>query len=440
MFDDSDIRVGLQEKLPLLRADEHFRAFPPDTDFAPRGMVGDRGASLSGAWLNHVMHAPQFQRLEAAWRSLFYLSCHTETVKIRVLQVSRKELLRDIQRAPEFSDIHLFQKAYRQLTEYRGEPFAVLVGDYEFGNNPEDLWILESLTQVAAAVQAPFLAGAALDLIGPSFQPTGAEGANPALAQTKNDRWKIFRTDEDACYVGLTAPRVLMRAPYSAGLNPAAGFDFEEGAVYLWGNAAFVLTASIMMAFDRYKWCAQIVGPFRTSDNLPKYFQYGDAGLQCRGSAEMALDDASRTALRELGFIALGQDRSTDYPVYFDAAPSCHRAREATESRLLAADLRYVPELSRFMHYMAAWMRDKTASFASREQWEVVLNRWISQYVAARGPADAQRPLTSAHAQLLDRPNRPGVRQVVLRANPGFQLQELPFAPQAVMETPFPPL
>src|SRR5271157_2412861 len=48
--------------------------------------------------LNEVLHNPAFQKLESSWRGLKYLLAHSETgenMKIKVLNCSKKDLLRD---------------------------------------------------------------------------------------------------------------------------------------------------------------------------------------------------------------------------------------------------------------------------------------------------------------------------------------------------------
>src|SRR6202451_489136 len=104
--------------------------------------------------LNEVLHNAQFQKLEGTWRGLRYLLDQSETstqLKIRILNASKKDLLRDLQRAPEFDQSALFKKVYEdEFGIFGGEPFATIVGDYEFSKHPEDLELLEKVAQVAA--------------------------------------------------------------------------------------------------------------------------------------------------------------------------------------------------------------------------------------------------------------------------------------------------
>ena len=107
----------------------------------------DRLISLQ---LNEVLHYPAFQKLEGTWRGIKYLIDQSETsemLKIKVLNVSKRDLLRDLQRAPEFDQSAMFKKVYEEeFGIFGGAPFAALVGDYEFGRGPEDIELLERIS------------------------------------------------------------------------------------------------------------------------------------------------------------------------------------------------------------------------------------------------------------------------------------------------------
>lgn len=130
-------------------------------------MIGARIAQIDhliSIQLNEILHHPNFQKLESAWRGLKYLLDQTETgsnLKIKVLNASKKDLLRDLQRAPEFDQSALFQKIYEDgFGTFGGEPFGALIGDFEIGKHPEDMEFLEKISQVAAGAHAPFLTAA----------------------------------------------------------------------------------------------------------------------------------------------------------------------------------------------------------------------------------------------------------------------------------------
>src|SRR5262249_60133059 len=117
-----------------------------------------------------IMHDPAFQKLEGSWRGLHHLVFESETgtmLKIRVMNVSKKDLLKDLERAAEFDQSALFKKVYEEeYGTFGGAPFGALIGDYEFSNHPQDMLLLEKMSQVAAAAHAPFVAAASAQLFG----------------------------------------------------------------------------------------------------------------------------------------------------------------------------------------------------------------------------------------------------------------------------------
>ncbi|MGB7471267.1 MAG: type VI secretion system contractile sheath large subunit, partial [Candidatus Acidiferrum sp.] len=185
--------------------------------------------------LNEILHHPAFQKLEGSWRGIKYMMDQSETsamLKIRVLNVSKKELLRDLQRAPEFDQSVMFKKVYEdEFGIFGGEPFGALVGDYEFSKHPEDIELLEKVSQVAAGAHAPFLTAAAPELLNlDSFSQLGdPRDIGKIFDSTEFAKWKSFRASEDSRYVGLTMPRVLMRLPYGKDTKPVDDFNYEEG-------------------------------------------------------------------------------------------------------------------------------------------------------------------------------------------------------------------
>src|SRR5690606_30718670 len=114
---------------------------------------------LVSTQLNEIMHAPEFQKLEGTWRGLKYLLSQSETsenLKIKVLNVSKKDLLKDLQRAPEFDQSALFKKVYEEeFGVFGGAPVGAIVGVYEFGRSSQDIELLEKVAKVASASHAP---------------------------------------------------------------------------------------------------------------------------------------------------------------------------------------------------------------------------------------------------------------------------------------------
>ena len=222
--------------------------------------------------LSEIMHHQTFQKLEGTWRGLRYLLDQSETsdmLKIRVLNVSKKELLRDLQRAPEFDQSAMFKKVYEEeYGIFGGAPFAAMVGDYEFGKNPEDIELLERVSSVAAAAHAPFLTAASPEMFNLESFTTLDQPRDIAkiFDSTEYAKWKSFRASEDSRYVGLCVPRTLARLPYGKDTKPVEAFSFEEGVdgtdhtKYCWSNAAYSLGARLTNAFALYRWCSAIRG------------------------------------------------------------------------------------------------------------------------------------------------------------------------------------
>src|SRR5687768_10973134 len=228
----------------------------PDTE----AMINARIAQIDhlvSIQLNEVLHHPDFQKLEGSWRGLKYLLSQSETsttLKIKVINVSKKELLRDLQRAPEFDQSAIFKKVYEEeFGVFGGAPFGALIGDYEFGKGPEDLELLERVSQVAASAHAPFLTGADPQFFNlESYTSLDApRDLGKVFDTTEYAKWKSFRASEDARYVGLALPRVLARLPYGKSTVPVEGFAYEENvdgtdhSKYTWMNAAWALGARL---------------------------------------------------------------------------------------------------------------------------------------------------------------------------------------------------
>ncbi len=409
--------------------------------------------------LNEVLHHEEFQKLESAWRGLKYLLDQSETsekLKIKVLNVGKKELLRDLQRAPEFDQSALFKKVYEEeFGIFGGSPFAALVGDYEFGRNPEDLDLLEKISNVAArrtrtVSQQRIPRMFNLD----SFTQLDApRDMGKVFDTTEYAKWKSFRASEDSRYVALTCPRVLMRLPYGKETKPVEGFGFEEHvdgsdhSKYLWGNAAFTLAARMSAAFALYGWCAAIRGVESGGlvEGLPVHNFYTDAGdVAMKCPTESPVTDRREKELADLGFAPLVHCKGTDYAAYF-SVQSCQKPKlfdneAANANARLSAQLPYIMAVSRFAHYLKAMMRDKIGSFTSRTECERWLNKWIMNYVTpddnASAATKAQYPLRDAKIEVVEIPGKPGAYRAVAFLRPHFQLDELSVSLRLVAELP----
>jgi type VI secretion system protein ImpC len=411
--------------------------------------------------LNEVMHHPSFQKLEGSWRGLKYLMDHSETgvvLKIRVMNVSKKELLRDIEKAPEFDQSQLFKKVYEEeYGVFGGAPFGALIGDYEFGKHPEDMALLEGISHVAAQAHAPFVSAAAPDLLNlESFTTLDApRDLAKIFDSTEYAKWKSFRQSEDSRYAALCLPRTLGRLPYGKDTKPIDEFSYEEHVdgtehnKYLWMNAAYSLASRMTNSFSLYGMCVAMRGVEGGGlvEGLPTHNFYtdeGDLALKC--PTEIPITDRREKELADLGFVPLVHCKDTDYAAFFSVQtcqkPKLYDTDSANANARLSAQLPYLMACSRFAHYLKAMMRDKIGSFMSREEAEVFLNRWITRYVtpddSASPAAKAERPLREARIDVSEVPGKPGVYKAVAFLRPHFQLDELTVSLRLVAELPAP--
>jgi type VI secretion system protein ImpC len=409
--------------------------------------------------LNEVLHNAAFQKLEGSWRGLKYLLDHSETsdkLKIKMFNVTKKELLRDLQRATEFDQSALFKKVYEEeFGVFGGAPFGALIGDYEFGHGPEDVELLEKVSQVAAAAHTPFLTAASPDMLNmDSFTSLDAPRDMAKIFDSSEfAKWKSFRQSEDSRYIGLCLPHVLMRLPYGKDGVAVDGFNYEEAvdgsdhSKYLWGNAAYALGARLTEAFSKFGWCAAIRGVEGGGlvEGLPTHnftTDSGDVALKC--PTESPVTDRREKQLADLGFIPLVHCKGTDYAAFFSVQSSqkskMYDMEAANANARLSSQLPYILAISRFAHYMKAMMRDKIGSFMSRVECERFLDRWIQQYVVgiddASATIKAQCPLREAKVEVVEVPGKPGVYRAVAFLRPHFQLDELSVSLRLVAELP----
>ena len=416
---------------------------------------------LLSAQLNEILHAPEFQKLEAAWRGLHYLVQQTETstmLKLRVMNVSKDELRKDLEKAAEFDQSALFKKVYEEeYGTFGGAPYGALIGDYEFGRSPQDIALLEKISNVAAAAHAPFLSAADPGLMGlDSF----TDLPNPRDLAKKFDtpdyaKWRSFRESEDSRYVGLALPHILMRLPYGPDTVPTESFNFREDvdgtdhSRYLWGNAAYALATRLTESFAKYNWCAAIRGVEGGGkvEGLPTHtFRTDDGEIALKCPTEIAITDRREKELSDLGMIPLVHCKGTDYAAFF-GAQSCQKSKKydtdaANANARLSTQLQYLLAMSRFAHYLKAIMRDKIGSFMTRKECEDFLNRWISKYVVSSEDAGmemkAKFPLKEARVEVAEVPGKPGVYRAVAFMKPHFQLDELTVSLRLVAELPPP--
>jgi type VI secretion system protein ImpC len=452
------------------RARDYFRQFldqvvkpgqvvSKDVETNIKTWIGEIDKNLT-AQLNEIMHDAAFQKLESTWRGLHYLVHQTETsttLKIRVLNIKKQELFKDLEKAVEFDQSSLFKKIYEdEYGQLGGQPFGMLVGDFEFGRNAEDINLLKMISGVAAAAHAPFVSAASPKLFNlDSF----AELSNPRdLAKIFDSveyaAWKSFRESEDSRYVALTMPRVLARLPYGENFKRVTEFNFEERVdgkdhhSYLWMNAAWAYAARITDAFAQYGWLAKTRGVEGGGkvEGLPVHtFPTDEGGVAMKCPSEIAISDRREFELSNLGFLPLLHSKGNDFAVFM-GAQSCQKPKvyfdaAANANAELSAKFNLILNTSRFAHYLKVMARDKIGSFMEVGQCGVWLNTWINQYVLANpelvgDDEKAKKPLAEAKVNVRAVPGKPGSYEAVAYLRPHFQLETLATSMRLVAEVP----
>lgn len=416
--------------------------------------------------LANVMHADEFKKLEGSWRGLKHLVFNSSTgtsLKIRMLNASKEDIDKDFKRAPEFDQSLIFKQTYEEnFGTAGGEPYSVLVGDYEFDRKPQDLNILKNMSQVAAAGFCPFITAAGSELMG---LENWSELSKPRdLAKIFNGpeyaQWRGLRDSEDSRFLVLTMPRTLARLPYGENTLPAEGFGYEElqnadGSVserlehddYCWMNSAYVLAERITNAFSIYGWTTAIRGAEGGGkvEGLPLHsFLSTEGDMENKCPTEIAITDRREHELSKLGFLPLCHYKDTDYAVFFGAQtvqePKKYDTPQATDNAAISARLPYILATSRFAHYLKVMARDKIGSFMEASDCEAWLNRWIKKYVNANAATNqdlkSRLPLADARVEVQEIPGQPGAYHAIAYLRPWLQFEELTTSMRLVARIP----
>ena len=402
------------------------------------------------AQMNEVLHAPEFQQVESAWRGLNYLVFNSETdatLKIRVLNVGKMELYRNLKNnypGARWDQSPLFKAVYEsEFGTLGGEPYGALVADFAFSHNAVDVQLLRDLSKIASASLAPLVTGADPNLLGmDSWRDlTNPRDIGKLMDTPDYAAWKGLRDSVDSRYVALCMPRVLSRLPYGAKSEPVEEFAFEEdtdgykGEKYGWMNAAYVMGTNINRAFKEYGWTVRIRGVESGGEvlNLPLHtFPTDDGGVDMKCPTEISITDRREAELSKVGLISIVHRKNTDKAAFIGAQsvykPKLMDKPEATASENLSARIPYMFAVSRFAHYLQCMVRDKIGSTKEQAQLERWLNNWIVRYVDAdpqnsSEQVKAMKPLAGAKVTVIPNEENPGYYSANVWLRPHFQLE-----------------
>jgi type VI secretion system ImpC/EvpB family protein len=415
--------------------------------------------ALIGIQLDAILHHRRFRRFEGSWRGVAWFIGGLEAgnrVKARVLNLSWQELCRDLDRAAEFDQSHLFRKVYEEeFGMPGGEPYGLLVIDHEIRHRPftgaptDDVTALAQLAGVAAAAFAPTVLGASPALL------QVEEFAELAMALDISDpfrspefaRWRSLAAREDTRFIGITLPRLLARPPWEDDPARTDGFRYAEYAPDIssrvWMTAGYAFAAVVARAFANHAWPADVrgsetdfVGAGLVTDLPIEPFRTDPDHVWVRLPLDFVLTDRQEAALVEAGLMPLSALPYGEEAVFSAVrslqAPASYIGRTAAAANAnarLSSQLNSMLCVSRFAHYIKIMGREMVGSFKTAEEIESRLQAWLTGYVngnLAAGPESRARyPLVAGRVSVRELPGRPGVFGCTMHLQPHFQLDDV---------------
>jgi type VI secretion system protein ImpC len=275
-----------------------------------------------GSLMRAILHNPDFQALEAAWRATFLLARQLETgsqLKLYVIDISNQELAADLNSTKDLRGTGFYRLLVEQSIETPGaEPWSVIMGNYTFGSSGDDLRLLSQIAQIATRSRAPVLAAASPQLLGCSSlalapHPREWKAPQPDLARA----WAELRHLPEAGCVGLALPRFLLRLPYGKKTSRIESFEFEEfpetpvHEEYLWGNPGFAAALLLAQSFSEAGWEMRPGGAMEI-DQLPLHICLNSGESQAKPCAEVLLTEDAVDRMLDEGLIPLVSFKDRD--------------------------------------------------------------------------------------------------------------------------------
>ena len=408
--------------------------------------------------INQIIHNDKFKKLEASWRGINYLvneSGYNKRVKIKLLDISWKEISKDISKAIEFDQSTLFNKIYSE--EYGlpgGEPYGVILGDYTVSHLPdkshpyEDISTLEGLATICAAAFSPYISAASTELFGLNnySELTSTIKLEQSFKTGEYIKWNSFRKKPDSRFVGLTLPYYLARKPYSNKLLGKQTLIFEESLSnnnskdYLWGNACYVFGSILIREFINVGWFGHIRGVPRglKSGGLVTNLEHANHNTDAENIAvkfntNVLITDNLERRLSELGFMPLCQCYNTEYSAFYSnqsvQSTGDDKSNSVDVNSKLSSMLQHIFCGSRIAHYLKVMIRDKVGSFLTADECERYLQDWLHRYTTGREDLEwddqARYPLREARVSVREKPSSPGKLICVIYLKPHYQLDSM---------------
>jgi len=408
--------------------------------------------------INAVLHNRKFQRLESAWRGVWFLVdalTNSENTKVKLLDASWRDVSRDIERAPDFDQSGLFDLIYNQeFGTPGGEPFSILLGDYYISHQPfeghkyDDIFTLQGISRTAAAAFCPFVCSAAPQLFGlDSYDTLGTPINFDEVFRSKEYiRWRSLRDHEDSRFLALTLPHVLMREPYKPSNRSRLGLNFTEDTAardsskYLWGNACFAFGTVLIREFSEVGWFSHIRGVPRDHyggglvtqfPSLP--FKTDPRSGVVKMCTSVVISDQLERELSDYGLTSLCHCFQTPYAA-FNNCPSLQQSKNygskaANANARISAMLQQILCGSRFAQYIKVIVRDMIGSYTTADSCERFLQNWLDDYSTGRDDLSwemmARYPLREARVRVEEEPGKPGYYSSIIHLKTHYSVDHL---------------
>ncbi|MGF1446255.1 MAG: type VI secretion system contractile sheath domain-containing protein [Pikeienuella sp.] len=241
----------------------------PDPDIP--AMTDAVDAALSGL-MRGVLHHPDFQAVESAWRSLDLLARRIETgggLELVVYDVAAEELAIDLAVSEDLAQSGLFQMlAEKPALDANQGGLSLVVGLYQFEETPPHAELLGRMAKIAAYMDAPFV----------SAVSAGAfDTKTDDLAPIVKDAFAALKALPEAAYLGLAVPRFMLRLPYGTRTDPIDPFEFEEFTRaeglkgMLWANPAVLVAVLVGASWTQGGGKVEL-GKVMSLDDVPYHF------------------------------------------------------------------------------------------------------------------------------------------------------------------------
>lgn len=359
--------------------------------------------------LDAILHHPQWQQIESSWRGLWWL-CQDVTQESRCivecLDYVPSYFKEDVCHTSDVLDSDLYHHLYsNHLGLYGGIPYGSILLDYAFSNQLPDLQFLGRMAQLCAHLHVPLISGVSPQMFTTSDFSRLVELGSliDVFASSRYIKWRNFCEQEQANYVALTLPRLLIRSAYNPENCSLSWYHEQIGRSSencLWLNAAYGFTHNLIKSFMENGFCNLIFGQEGGQLNIEQLHAFNDAL-----PVEVTLSEICEAELIRLGFNPVCS-RVHAKQLLFQSANSVQwgyinqHLKAYNTSQMAAAQLQYRFIVLRTLHCIKILFREKIGSIETMQELTDYLNVWLRQFVS-----DVEFPSKAIRAQ---RPLRDG--------------------------------